>query len=293
MANRDTMAAFITVLFDGVAYGSLLFVISVGMSVTMGLMRFINLAHGAFAMFGGYTACVLAQRWGLSMFAALPVVLVGFAVVGAVLERVVYRWVSKTRPLDQVLLTIGIAFIATGLATYIWGPYQRALPLPAVLTGQLHVLGVDLGIYRMFLIGMVVAITASLHVLIERTRFGAQLRAAVDQPDAGAGLGIPVDRVFTGSFALGSGLAALGGVLGVDVLGLDPNFTFHYMVYFLLVVVVGGQGSIVGSAAAAVALGVFDVVGKYYVPSIGAFLIYALMVVLLLVFPHGLFRRGR
>lgn len=287
------MAAFITVLFDGVAYGSLLFVISVGMSVTLGLMRFINLAHGAFAMFGGYTACVLADRWGVSMFAALPVVLVGFAAVGAVLERAVYRWVSRTRPLDQVLLTIGIAFIATAVAHLIWGPFPRRLAVPEALTGQLHVLGVDLGVYRLFLIGMVVAITAALHVLIERTRFGAQLRAAVDRPEAGAGLGIPVNRVFTASFAIGSGIAAVGGVLGVGTLGLDFNFTFRYMVYFLLVVVVGGEGSILGSALAAIALGVFDVVGKYYFPSVGAFLIYALMVVLLLVSPHGLIRRGR
>lgn len=287
------MAAFITVLFDGVAYGSLLFVISVGMSVTLGLMRFINLAHGAFAMFGGYTACVLADRWGMSMFVSLPVVLVGFAAVGAVLERVVYRWVSRTRPLDQVLLTIGIVFIATAMARLIWGPFPRRLAVPEVLTGQLHVLGVDLGIYRLFLIGMVVVITVALHALIERTRFGAQLRAAVDRPEVGAGLGIPVNRVFTASFAIGSGLAAVGGVLGVGTLGLDFNFTFRYMVYFLLVVVVGGEGSIVGSALAAVALGVFDVVGKYYFPSVGGFLIYALMVVLLLVFPHGLIRRGR
>lgn len=287
------MAAFITVLFDGVAYGSLLFVISVGMSVTMGLMRFINLAHGAFAMFGGYTAVTLADRWGLSLFVAMPVALVGGAVAGAVLERVVYRWVSRTRPLDQVLVTIGIAFIATGLATWIWHAGVRTIPLPDALTGQIHVVGLDLNIYRLFLIGMVVAITAILHTLIERTRFGAQLRAAVDQPEGGAGLGIPVGRVFTGSFALGSGLAALGGVLGANVLGLRPTFTFEFMVYFLLVVVVGGQGSIIGSAAAAVALGVFDMVGKYYLPSIGGFLIYALMVALLLVFPHGLFRRGR
>jgi branched-chain amino acid transport system permease protein len=286
-------AAFFTVLFDGVAYGSLLFVISVGMSVTMGLMRFINLAHGAFAMFGGYAAYVLTRRWGIPFLAALPIVLFGFAGIGAVLERSLYRWVSRTRPLDQVLFTIGLAFIATGLATYVWGPSQRTIALPALLTGQVHVLGIDLGVYRLFLIATVVAITYALHVLIERTRFGAQLRAAVDQPEAGAGLGIPVDRVFTVSFALGSGLAAVGGVLGVDVLGLDPSFTFRYMVYFLLVVVVGGQGSIVGSAVAAIALGVFDVVGKYYLPSIGAFLIYALMVVLLLVFPHGLIRRGR
>ena len=287
------MAAFISVLFDGVAYGSLLFVISVGMSVTLGLMRFVNLAHGAFAMFGGYAAIVLVDRWGLSLFAALPVVLVGFAGIGAVAERLLYRWVSRSRPLDQVLFTIGLAFMSTAVASFCWGPNQQVIALPEALTGQLRVLGVDFGSYRLFLIGMVVAITVSLHALIERTRFGAQLRAAVDHPGAAAGLGIPVDRVFSISFALGSGLAAVGGALGIDVLGLDPSFTFKYMVYFLLVVVVGGQGSIVGSAVAAIALGVFDVVGKYYVPSVGAFLIYALMVILLLVFPHGLFRRGR
>jgi len=286
-------ASFLTVLFDGVAYGSLLFVISVGMSVTMGLMRFINLAHGAFAMFGGYAAYVLIRRWNVPFLAVLPIVLVGFAGIGAVLERLLYRWVSRTRPLDQVLFTIGLAFIATGVATYVWGPSQRTIALPAMLTGQLHVLGIDLGVYRLFLIATVIAITWALHALIERTRFGAQLRAAVDQPEAGAGLGIPVDRVFTVSFALGSGLAAVGGVLGVDVIGLDPNFTFRYMVYFLLVVVVGGEGSIVGSAVAALALGVFDQLGKYYFPSAGGFFLYALMVVLLLVSPHGLIRRRR
>lgn len=286
-------AAFLTVLFDGVAYGSLLFVISVGMSVTLGLMRFVNLAHGAFAMFGGYAAYALVSRWGLPLFAALPVVLVGFAAVGAVLERLLYRWVSRTRPLDQVLFTIGLAFIATGLATYLWGPSQRRVELPAALIGQIHVGGLGFPAYRLLLIALVVAITIGLHFLAERTRFGAQLRAAVDHPEAAAGLGIPVDRVFSVSFALGSGLAAVGGALGADVLALDPSFTFRYMVYFLLVVVVGGPGSIVGSAVAAVALGVFDVVGKYYFPSIGAFLIYAFMVILLLVFPHGLYRRGR
>ena len=287
------LAAFFSVLFDGVAYGSLLFVISVGMSVTLGLMRIVNLAHGAFAMFGGYAAYVLINRWGLSLFAALPVVLVGFAGIGALSERLLYRWVSRSRPLDQVLFTIGLAFIATAVATWIWGPTPKRIALPGALIGQVHVLGLDLGIYRLFLIAMVLVITATLYVLVERTAFGAQLRAAVDQPDAAAGLGIPVDRVFTTSFALGTAMAAVGGALGIEVLGLDPQFPFKYMVYFLLVVVVGGAGSIVGSAVAAVALGVFDVVGKYYVPSAGAFLIYAAMVALLLVFPHGLIRRAR
>jgi branched-chain amino acid transport system permease protein len=287
------LAAFFSVLFDGVAYGSLLFVISVGMSVTLGTMRIVNLAHGAFAMFGGYAAYVLIHRWGLSLFEALPVVLVGFAGVGALAERLLYRWVARSRPLDQVLFTIGLAFIATAVATWIWGPTPKRIALPGALIGQVHVLGLDLGVYRLFLIAMVLVITATLYVLVERTAFGAQLRAAVDRPEVAAGLGIPVDRVFTTSFALGTAMAAVGGALGIEVLGLDPQFPFKYMVYFLLVVVVGGAGSIVGSAVAAVALGVFDVVGKYYLPGAGAFLIYAAMVGLLLAFPHGLIRRPR
>jgi branched-chain amino acid transport system permease protein len=286
------IAAFIRVLFDGVAYGSLLFVISVGMSVTMGLMNFINLAHGAFAMFGGYLAIALV-RGGIPFAAALPMVMVVIGAAGAVLERLLYRRVSRTRPLDQVLFTIGLVFMASAVATFWWGPSEKAIVLPAALTGQLHVLGLDLGVYRVFLIAVVVAIAVSLHLIVGRTRFGSQLRAAADHPAAAAGLGIPIDYVFSASFALGSGLAGLGGALGIDVVGLDPAFPFKYMVYFLLVVVVGGEGSILGSAVAAVALGVFDVVGKYYLPSAGAFFIYALMVASLLVLPHGLFGRRR
>jgi branched-chain amino acid transport system permease protein len=287
------IAAFLSVLFDGVAYGSLLFVISVGMSVTMGLMNFINLAHGAFAMFGGYLAIALITRAGVPFIATLPVVLVAFAAVGAVAERLLYRRVSRTRPLDQVLFTIGLTFMTTALATFLWGPSQRNIALPASLTGQLHVLGLDLGAYRLFLIAVVIAISLALHWFVNRTRFGAQLRAAVDNPSAAAGLGIAVDRVFTLSFALGSGLAALGGALGIDVLGLDPTFSLKYTVYFLVVVVVGGEGSILGSAVAALALGVLDVVGKYYIPDVGGFLIYGMMVILLLVFPGGLFGTRR
>lgn len=287
------IAAFLQVLFDGVAYGSLLFVTSVGMSVTMGLLRFINLAHGAFAMFGGYFAIWLMTRWHVPFAVTLPVVVLVFAAVGAVAERGLYRRVSRTRPLDQVLFTIGLAFMATAVATYLWGPSQRGITLPAALTGQVHVAGLDLGAYRLFLIAVVAAIAVALHGLVGRTRLGAQLRAAVDQPDAAAGLGIPVDHVRSVSFALGSGLAALGGVLGIDVLGLDPTFPFKYVVVFLLVVVVGGEGSILGSAWAAVAVGVVQVVGTYYVPGAGGFLIYALMVIVLLVLPRGLARRRR
>lgn len=279
------------VLFDGIAYGSLLFLISVGLSVTMGMMNFINLAHGAFAMLGGYVCVTVLSRFGLPFLASLPLAFLASAVVGLVLERLLYRRLYKASHLDQVLFSIGLTFMAVAAATYVWGPTQQPVNLPDWLRGQVSVLGLDVGAYRLFLIGVVVLITVALGLLIERTRFGAQIRASVDNQVAAAGLGINVSRVFSLTFALGSGLAGLGGGLGIDVLGLDPTFPIKYMVYFLLVVAVGGAGTIKGPLVAALILGVFDVAGKYYVPEIGAFVIYGLMVLLLILFPAGLLRR--
>jgi branched-chain amino acid transport system permease protein len=281
----------IGVLFDGIAYGSLLFLISVGLSVTMGMMNFINLAHGAFAMVGGYVCVTLLSKMGLPFLATLPLAFIAAAAVGLVLERTLYRRLYKATHLDQVLFSIGLTFMAVAGATWLFGPTQQPVNLPDWLRGQVRVLGLDLGVYRLFLIGVVVLVTAALVLLIERTRFGAQIRASVDNQAAAAGLGINVSRVFSLTFALGSGLAGLGGGLGIDVLGLDPSFPVKYMVYFLLVVAVGGAGSIKGPLIAALILGVFDVAGKYYVPEVGAFVIYTLMVVLLILFPFGLVRR--
>lgn len=281
------------VLFDGLAYGSLMFVISVGLSVTMGLMNFVNLAHGAFAMVGGYTCAVLMNRMGVPFLLTLPIAFFVSAAVGTLLERTLYQRLYRASELDQVLFSIGITFMAIALATWWFGPTQQPVHLPDFLRGQVRVLGVDLGVYRLFLIGVVVALTLSLGWALERTRFGAQIRASVDNQRAAAGMGIDVNRVFGFTFALGSGLAGLGGALGIDVLGLDPTFPLKYMVYFLLVVAVGGAGSIKGSLIAAVILGVFDVAGKYYVPEVGAFMIYALMVLLLIPFPAGLYGRAR
>jgi branched-chain amino acid transport system permease protein len=281
----------IGVLFDGIAYGSLLFLISVGLSVTMGMMNFINLAHGAFAMVGGYVCVTLLSKLGLPFLATLPLAFLAAAVVGLVLERLLYRRLYKASHLDQVLFSIGLTFMAVAGATWLFGPTQQPVNLPDWLRGQVHLLGLDLGVYRLFLIGVVVLVTAALVLLIERTRFGAQIRASVDNQVAAEGLGINVSRVFSLTFALGSGLAGLGGGLGIDVLGLDPSFPVKYMVYFLLVVAVGGAGSIKGPLIAALILGVFDVAGKYYVPEVGAFVIYTLMVVLLILFPFGLVRR--
>ena len=282
---------FIGVVFDGIAYGSLLFVISIGLSVTMGLMNFVNLAHGAFAMVGGYACVLLMTRLGVPFLATLPIAFVVAAAVGMVLERTLYRRLYQATHLDQVLFSIGLVFMAIAATTYFFGPQQQPVQLPPFLRGQVRVFGLDLGAYRLFLIGVVIAITIALTWLIERTRFGAEIRASVDNQQASAGLGINVFRVFSLTFALGSGLAGLGGGLGIDVLGLDPTFPLKYMVYFLLVVAVGGAGTVKGPLYAALILGVFDVAGKYYAPQLGSFIIYVVMVVMLIFFPRGLVGR--
>lgn len=285
------MLNLLGVLFDGLAYGTLLFLISVGLSITLGLMRFINLAHGVFAMAGGYLLVTLMARAGMGFLPALPIVFCVTAAASLVLERTLYRPLYKSTALDQVLMTVGIVFVAIAGANYFWGPGQQPVLLPAALKGQFSVFGLDLSRYRLFLMAVGAAITLALVFGLERTRFGAMIRASVDNQRTAASMGIRVDRVFMITFALGSGLAGLGGALGVDVLGLDPNFALRYLVYFLLVVVVGGPGSVIGTLLAALLLGVADIAGKYYVPEIGAFVIYAAMIVLLLLFPHGL--RGR
>ncbi|WP_404995244.1 branched-chain amino acid ABC transporter permease [Cupriavidus pauculus] len=285
------MASLLGVLFDGVTYGSLLFLIGMGLSVTMGLMNFINLAHGAFAMLGGYVAVVAMNRFGVPFLAALPLAFAAAALVGGLFERTLYRRLYRASHLDQVLFSIGLTFMAMAGATWLFGPGQQPVTLPAFLLGQIKLGGLELGAYRLFLLAIVVVITLSLGWLVARTRFGAQVRAAVDNQQAASGLGIDVGRVFSLTFALGSGLAGLGGALGIDVLGLDPTFPLKYMVYFLLVVAVGGAGSIRGSLVAAIVLGVADVAGKYYVPEVGAFVIYAMMVLLLVAFPAGLYGR--
>ncbi len=278
-----------TVLFDGIASGMLLFLISVGLSVTLGLMRFINLAHGAFAMLGGYICVTLLNRVGIPFLATLPLVMVCVAMVGIVLERALYRRLYAATHLDQVLFSIGLMLMAIAAAHYVFGDQQQPLVLPKFLQGQINLPDLDLGIYRLFLVALGLAIAAGLEALVRRTQFGAQLRAAVDNPRAARGMGINVDRVFTLAFALGSALAGLGGALGVEVLGLDPGFPVKYIVYFLIVVAVGGSGSIKGSLVASLILGVADVAGKYYLPQAGAFVIYAVMVAMLIFRPQGLF----
>lgn len=281
-----------TVVFDGIASGLLLFLISVGLSVTLGLMNFVNLAHGSFAMLGGYVCVVLLNRHGVPFLAALPIVTVASALAGVLLERTLYRRLYGASHLDQVLFSIGLVFMSISVAHFFFGAQQQPLQLPPMLSGQFNLPGVDVGVYRLFLIVVGVAIAVALQWMIAGTRFGAQLRASVDNPRTARGLGIDVDRVFVLTFALGSGLAGLGGALGVEMLGLDPEFPVKYIVYFLIVVAVGGSGNIKGSLYASLIIGVCDVAGKYYIPQVGAFVIYAVMVVTLIFRPQGLFGRS-
>ena len=281
-----------TVLFDGIASGVLLFLISVGLSVTLGLMNFVNLAHGAFAMLGGYVCVALLDRFGVPFLATLPIAAAVCALAGVALERTLYRRLYGASHLDQVLFSIGLVFVAMSAAHYFFGAQQQPLHLPEMLSGQFHLPGgLDVGVYRLFLIVVGLLLAAALQWLVAGTRFGARLRACVDNPRAARGMGIDVDRVFVLTFALGSALAGLGGALGVDMLGLDPGFPLKYIVYFLIVVAVGGSGNIKGSLMASLLLGICDVAGKYYIPQAGAFVIYAVMVAVLIFRPHGLFGR--
>jgi branched-chain amino acid transport system permease protein len=285
------MLSFLGILFDGLAYGTLLFLISVGLSVTLGLMGFINLAHGVFAMAGGYLLVFLMAHIGLGFFESLPLVFLVIALASVVLERLLYRPLYRSTALDQVLLTIGVVFIAVAGANWIWGPGQQPVTLPEILDGQVSLGGIGLSRYHLFLIVVGATLTLLLVFGLERTHFGARIRASVDRQRTAEAMGIDVVRVFQLTFAIGSGLAGLGGALGVTVLGLDPYFPLKFLVYFLLVVVVGGPGTVTGTLLAGLLLGVADVVGKYYVPDLGGFVIYVAMIVLLVAFPHGLLGR--
>ena len=282
----------LTILFDGVAYGMLLFVLACGLSVTLGLMNFVNLAHGAFAMAGGYITLVLVNRAGMPFFAGLPTAFVVTALIGALFERTLYVHVYGKSHLDQVLFTIGLVFMSVAAVDYVMGSQQVFIQIPSALQGRFELFGIGIGRYRLLIIIICGILTIGLQLILSSTRFGSRLRASVDDARVARGLGINVNGVFALTFAFGSGLAGLGGALGAEILGLDPTFPLKYMVYFLIVVTVGGTSSITGPFVASLLIGVADVAGKYYVPRFGAFVIYTIMIVLLILRPQGLFARA-
>jgi branched-chain amino acid transport system permease protein len=243
-------------------------------------------------MAGGYITVALVNRAGVPFFAALPMAFVLSALIGLVLERTLYVHVYRKTHLEQVMFSIGLVFMAMSGVSFAMGSEQKFITVPAFLDARFEVLGVSMGAYRLLIVVVCGVLAAALQYMVARTRFGSQLRAAVDDPTVARGLGINVDLVFSATFAVGSGLAGLGGALGANLLGLDPTFPVKYMVYFLIVVAVGGASGMTGPLVAAILLGIADVSGKYYLPQFGSFFIYALMIVVLLWRPRGLFARA-
>ena len=282
----------LTILFDGVAYGMLLFVLAIGLCVTLGLMNLINLAHGAFAMAGGYLTIVMMNRYGISFYWGLPAAFIFSAILGAVLERTLYVHLYTKSHLDQVLFSIGLVFMATAVVDYFMGANQQTINLPPSLEGRVNFLGASIGVYRIFTIVLCGLLTIGLQFVLAKTRFGSRLRAAVDDGRVARGMGIDVTRIFALTFAVGSGLAGLGGALSTGIISMDPTFPLKYMIYFLIVISVGGTTTITGPFFASLLLGVADVAGKYYVPAVGGFIIYTIMVAVLILRPQGLFTRA-
>jgi branched-chain amino acid transport system permease protein len=281
-----------SMLLGGLAAGMVLFIVSVGLSVTMGLMGFVNLAHGAFAMLGGYVIVLSMNQLRLGF---VPALVLGFVIVAAIsmlFERLFYARLYRAGELDQVLFTIGLVFVFIATITLVVGPETQPFFAPGWLRGQIDLGFTQYRAYSIFLIIVGVAIVIALWFGFERTRLGAQIRATVDNRRMAESLGINVDRLFTITFAFGSGMAALGGGLGAEFLGLDPQYALKYLVYFLIVVAVGGLGSIVGVFWASALIGVLDFVLKLYVPKGGTMFIFALTILLLLLRPQGLFKKA-
>lgn len=283
------MATLVSLIFDGLAYGMVLFAISVGLSVTMGLMGFVNLAHGAFAMAGGYALYLLMTAAGVDFFTSLLLAALIIGLASILLERLLYRHVYDGSDVDQVMLTIGILFMSIAAATYFFGPEPQAIRLPEALRGSFAVGGVTLPTYRLFIVAAGAVLILLLWLGLERTTVGAKIRASVDNYGMAQAVGINVSRLFMITFAVGSGLAAMGGGLAVEVIGLTPRFGIQYLVLFLIVVAVGGLGSIRGAFVAALALGFIDNAGKFFLPQGGGFFIYAVTLIILLWRPEGLF----
>lgn len=285
------LPAVISILFHGIAYAMILYVVSVGLSVTMGLMGFTNLAHGVFAMIGGYVTVELMGRYGVPFVPALLVAVVAVSAISIVLERLLYSRLYSAGEIEQVLFTIGLIFMAMAAAKFIWGSSTQNIPLPASLRGEFVMLGRTFPIYRAFIIVMGFVIALALWLGIERTRLGARIRASVDNRRMALSVGINTDRLFSLTFALGCGLAALGGGVGAEIMSINPGYAIEHLVYFLIVVSVGGLGSVRGPFLAALLLGIGDTACKYLLPEIGAFFIYVALFAALLWRPAGLFGR--
>jgi branched-chain amino acid transport system permease protein len=287
------MLTALSIVVDAFSYGMVLFTISIGLSIMMGLMRVVNLAHGAFAMIGGYLASYALKTMGMSYPIAIAVAVVGTVIISIPFEVLLYRRIyRKSDPLLQVLLTIGITFVIIGLSNFVLGPTSKPIPLPAVLSGPFDIGFRMVATHRLLVIACGLATALLLWLLIDKTEFGVRMRAAVDNGDMAESLGIRTQWIYSATFALAVGLAAFGGVLGAEMLPIEPFYALRYMVTFLVVVSVGGAGSILGALSASLLLGLADTTGKYLAPEYGEFFFYLAVILTVILFPRGLLGRA-
>jgi branched-chain amino acid transport system permease protein len=288
------MLLVLSVVLDAISYGMLLFTISIGLSIMMGLMRIVNLAHGAFAMIGGYLASYALLSLGLSYPLAILFAVLATILVSLPLEFFLYRRIyRKSDDLTQLLLTIGITFLIIGVVNFVLGPTSKPIPLPEALSGPFNLGFRMIPAHRVFVTISGLATALVLWLLIEKTEFGVKMRAAVDNSDMAEALGIRTQRIFTATFALAVGLAAFGGIIGAQLMPIEPSYGLRYLVVFLVVVSVGGAGSIVGALAASLLLGLADTIGKYVAPEFGQFFFYLTVIAVVFLFPNGLLGKVR
>jgi len=286
------LTTFAALTFNGISFGMILFLISSGLTVTLGVMRLVNLAHCGFAMIGGYIAMAAVDYLGFGLLLSLPVAIIGTMVIAVVIERTLFRWVYGVAELSQILMTVGLAFVMVALCNIFFGSLLHALPVPSWLSGNFELGGVVVSVYRCFLVVVAALIAVGIWYIVERTDFGARLRAAVDNPRMARCAGINVRQIFSITFTAGCGLAAAGGVLGTQMLPIEPYYALSHLILVLIVVAVGGLGSLKGSFAAALVIGTIDTYGRYILPSGGGFVMYAIVLVVLLLRPQGLFARA-
>jgi branched-chain amino acid transport system permease protein len=287
----DILTTWAALTFNGISFGMILFLISSGLTVTLGVMRLVNLAHCGFAMIGGYIAMAAVDYLGFGLLASVPVAVVGTMIIAAVIERTLFQWTYGITELGQILMTIGLAFVMVALCNILFGPLLHALPVPDWLTGNFNLAGVVVSVYRCFLVVVSGVIAIGIWYVVERTDF-ARLRASVDNPRMARCAGINVRRIFSFTFTVGCGLAAVGGVLGTQMLPIEPFYALNYLILVLIVVATGGLGSLKGSFTAALLIGILDTYGRYILPAGGGFVMYAIVLVVLLARPQGLFARA-
>jgi len=288
----DFLSTWLALTFNGIAFGMILFLISSGLTVTLGVMRLVNLSHCGFAMIGGYIAMAAVDYLGFGLLASIPVAIVGTMLIAAVIERTLFQWTYGITELGQILMTFGLTLVMVAMCNILFGPLLHALPVPHWLTGNFQGGGIVISVYRCFLIVISGLIAIGIWYVVERTDFGARLRASVDNPRMARCAGINVRQIFSLTFTVGCGLAAVGGVLGTQMLPLEPYYALDYLILTLIVVATGGLGSLQGSFYAALLIGVIDTWGRYILPAGGGFVMYAIVLAILLARPQGLFARA-